>query len=147
MALTDKLTAIGDAIREKLGTTQKYTLDEMVTAIKSIASTLELNITNERLASYLESAMNSYTDSNYSSVSVVGDYANVNENWDDPKGLEIATTSSGTITVTDETDNSKSYTDSVTQGKYTIHNLIPNHSYKYSIVDSNSKIISSGTLR
>ena len=36
MALTDKLTAIGDAIREKTGSTDKLTLDEMVTEIGSI---------------------------------------------------------------------------------------------------------------
>lgn len=38
MALTDKLTAIGDAIREKTGGTDKLTLDEMVTEISSITS-------------------------------------------------------------------------------------------------------------
>ena len=37
MALIDKLTAIGDAIRDKLGTTKTYTLDEMVTAISLIS--------------------------------------------------------------------------------------------------------------
>ena len=37
MALTDKLTAIGDAIRAKTGGTQKLTLDEMPTQIASIS--------------------------------------------------------------------------------------------------------------
>lgn len=36
MALTDKLTAIADAIRSKTGTTEPMTLDEMVTAIANI---------------------------------------------------------------------------------------------------------------
>lgn len=36
MALTDKLTAIGDAIRAKKGTTDKYTLEGMAAAIDSI---------------------------------------------------------------------------------------------------------------
>lgn len=36
MALTDKLTAIANAIREKTGKTEKLSLDEMPTAIKSI---------------------------------------------------------------------------------------------------------------
>lgn len=36
MALTDKLTAIGDAIREKTGTTDLLTLDQMATAISGI---------------------------------------------------------------------------------------------------------------
>lgn len=38
MALTDKLTAIGDAIREKNGSTELLTLDEMPQAIADISS-------------------------------------------------------------------------------------------------------------
>lgn len=43
MALIDKLTAIGDAIREKTGSTQPLTLDEMATQIAGIKTSLELN--------------------------------------------------------------------------------------------------------
>ena len=38
MALTDKLTAIADAIRSKTGSTNTMTLDEMVTAIANITT-------------------------------------------------------------------------------------------------------------
>lgn len=38
MALTDKLKAIGDAIRRKTGSNNTYTLEQMVTAIESISS-------------------------------------------------------------------------------------------------------------
>lgn len=38
MALTDKLTAIADAIRSKTGITEHMTLDEMVTAIANITT-------------------------------------------------------------------------------------------------------------
>ena len=38
MALVNKLTAIGDAIRNKNGSTSKLTLDSMVTAINDMAS-------------------------------------------------------------------------------------------------------------
>jgi len=38
MALTDKLSAIGDAIREKTGGTELLTLDAMPTAISSITT-------------------------------------------------------------------------------------------------------------
>lgn len=37
MALTDKLTAIADAIREKTGSTNTMTLDEMATVIQNIS--------------------------------------------------------------------------------------------------------------
>ena len=36
MALTDKLTAIGDAVRQKSGTTEKMTLDQMATAVNNL---------------------------------------------------------------------------------------------------------------
>ena len=36
MAITDKLTAIANAIRSKTGTTNTMTLDEMSNAIKNI---------------------------------------------------------------------------------------------------------------
>ena len=36
MALTNKLSAIGDAIREKTGGTELLTLDQMVTEIANI---------------------------------------------------------------------------------------------------------------
>ena len=38
MALTNKLTAIADAIREKTGTTEPLTLDAMATAISGITT-------------------------------------------------------------------------------------------------------------
>lgn len=38
MALTDKLTAIGDAIREKTGSTAKLSLDQMVDEIEGISA-------------------------------------------------------------------------------------------------------------
>ena len=41
MALTDKLTAIGNAIRAKKGTTDKYTLEGMVTAIDGIETGID----------------------------------------------------------------------------------------------------------
>lgn len=37
MALTDKLTAIGDAVRQKSGTTEKMTLDQMATAVNELS--------------------------------------------------------------------------------------------------------------
>ena len=41
MALTNKLTAIANAIRGKTGSTNKLTLDEMPTAISNISSSYE----------------------------------------------------------------------------------------------------------
>lgn len=43
MALTDKLTAIANAIREKSGLTEPMTLDEMVIAIENLSNTSDSN--------------------------------------------------------------------------------------------------------
>ena len=42
MALTDKLTAIGDAIRTKTGETKKYTLDEIAQVISEMQGSARL---------------------------------------------------------------------------------------------------------
>lgn len=47
MALTDKLTAIGDAIREKTGGTAKLTLDQMVDEIETIPTGSDVDTTLE----------------------------------------------------------------------------------------------------
>lgn len=51
MALTDKLSAIGDAIREKGGTTELLTLDEMPVAIAAIESGLNEMVMTGNVAS------------------------------------------------------------------------------------------------
>ena len=43
MALTEKLTAIGDAVRSQTGTTEAMTLDEMATAINNLETGKEYN--------------------------------------------------------------------------------------------------------
>ena len=48
MALTDKLTAIANAIRTKTGKTNAMTLDEMVTEISSISVGGSSNVDNKR---------------------------------------------------------------------------------------------------
>lgn len=44
MALTDKLTTIGDAVRAKTGGTEKMTLDEMATTINNIVAQEDLSV-------------------------------------------------------------------------------------------------------
>lgn len=48
MALTDKLTAIADAIRAKTGKSNTMTLDEMVTEISSISGGGSGEVDNKR---------------------------------------------------------------------------------------------------
>ena len=64
MAITDKLAAIGDAIREKTGGTAELTLDQMVTEISGITG----GVSNE--VDILEHTLTTYTNTR---VTTVGD--------------------------------------------------------------------------
>lgn len=72
MALTNKLTAIADAIREKNGETKQYTLDEMPTAISEISGGSEVDTFEE----YLIGGLESYSNSN---ITTIGDYKFYND--------------------------------------------------------------------
>ena len=90
MALTDKLTAIGEAIRSKTGTTDLLTLDGMVTAIEGIetgggtdeasvvAAIIDGSITeirNDRVTSIRKDAFSSYknlTSADFPQVTNIG---------------------------------------------------------------------------
>ena len=90
MALTDKLTAIADAIRSKTGTTEPMTLDEMATAILNITTgsvpsdTITLSDGTELPKPTLKDGCNYamiFKNSNYYSMLETSNrFANVN-NW------------------------------------------------------------------
>ena len=63
MALTSKLSAIGDAIRAKAGTTTKYTLADMPTAIKNLPSGA-----TSLIGKWCEGSMTSISTSDLSSI-------------------------------------------------------------------------------
>ncbi|MCD8368484.1 MAG: hypothetical protein LUC48_10785, partial [Clostridiales bacterium] len=65
----------------------------------SVSSFSQLNST---LATYLEAAEAAYTEDNYASVSVVGDYATTDANYDDPAGCDLTIPAAGTLYLCDE---------------------------------------------
>ena len=64
MALTDKLTAIGDAIREKTGKSDLLTLDQMPTEIRSITTAQGYAPTDEDLT-FKENSQHLFYNDNY----------------------------------------------------------------------------------
>lgn len=157
MGLIEELNGIGDAIREKKGTTEKIPLKQMKTEILSISGGLDDDVitfeqTNDQVKAYLADADSKYTDSNYTTVSVVDSYADASKNYDDPKGYALSISATGTIYFVDENDNGQSWSDDVSAGTYTVYNLIPNHVYRwYAIADGktgqNGKIKATGKVR
>ena len=94
MALTDKLTAIADAIREKTGGTEMYTLAQMADAVREIETggtsggeEVTFDDHNASVRAYLE-ASKVYTTDNRANVSVVGSYASTSvQDQDCPKSF------------------------------------------------------------
>lgn len=149
MALTDKLVAIGNAIRAKTGKSGKLTLDNMVTEINGITTVndtiVEFNQMNETVINYLADADSTYTNDN--SGTVVDKYASSTVNHDDPTGYSLTINQNGIIYFIDETNQEDSFSDSVSIGTYTVYNLIPNHVYRYIAKDANDKTFLSGRLK
>lgn len=69
MALTNKLTAIGDAIREKRGLTQKLTLDEMVEEINLLPLEVNVELTGKNDYRFYGTAWNEFIDTYKTSIS------------------------------------------------------------------------------
>ena len=64
MALTNKLSAIGDAIRAKTGKSEKLTLDSMVTEINSITGGGGTTPTKPTLEDYLSGTLTEFSNEN-----------------------------------------------------------------------------------
>lgn len=71
MALTDKLTVIADAVREKTGKTDALTLDQMVTAIEGIPS-------SDLAKSIIERTATEISDDTVTSIAKYAFYYNTN---------------------------------------------------------------------
>lgn len=94
MALTDKLNAIGDAIREKTGKTNKFTLDEMPNEITSIETGGGGTTPANPIIEPLEVTVNG----TYTAPNGVDGYSPVTVNVSIPDGYIVP---SGTKTITE----------------------------------------------
>ncbi|MCD8126682.1 MAG: tyrosine-protein phosphatase [Clostridiales bacterium] len=136
-------TTIHDAITTLIGGYGSGTDD-------SVSSFSQLNST---LAAYLEAAEAAYTDANYASVSVVGDYATEDANYDDPAGYDLTIPAAGMIYLCNEGAPDLSWSDAVSTGTYTVRGLIPGHTYRWYTIDesgvttANGKLLATGSLR
>lgn len=144
------LAAIGDAIREKTGSTAKFNpKTEMPNQIRSISGLNDEVVTfpqmNDQVTKYLADAEATYTDANYATTEVVSKYASETANYDDPKGYSVTIPKAGTIYFTDETDSEYSWSDTVSAGTYTAYNLVPEHVYRWYVV-ADDKTVANGKL-
>ena len=150
MALTDKLTAIADAIREKTGETGLLTLDEMPQKILAIvtqvvpADLVEYQQWNDKVKAFVENV--TYDPANYS-VSLINNYTDFGNKVLSayPYGYTVSGVKSGQI-ITVYNGSDAIFTDTISDTSYTIYNLIPGVEYLYEI-KSGSVVTKSGYIK
>lgn len=151
MALTDKLTAIADAIRAKGGTSDTLTLVEMPQAIADLPSgteedTTEFSQQNDEVSAYMTAA-EAYTDADFASVTVANNYKDSTQTtWERPNGTTLTAAEAGTVYIMDE-ETGKGWSNSVSVGGNTIINLVPGHWHSCIVRNSAGKIIGISRLK
>ena len=142
MALTDKLTAIADAIRAKTGKTGTLTLPQMVTEIGNITGGFE----NEVVFSALNSSAQGYLNAsaNYSandySTTVATDYASTTQRHDLPDTQTITLPNGAAFVYLCDSVSGKAQR--IQAGTtYTVKNLIPNRTYFIIVTDNSGNML------
>ena len=145
MALTDKLTAIADAIRAKGGTSDTLTLAEMPQAIAALPSggteedTTEFSQQNSKVTEYMAAA-EVYTDADFASVTVANNYNDSTQTtWERPNGTALTAAEAGRVYIMDE-ETGKGWNNSVSVGENTIINLVPGHWHSCLVRNGDGKI-------
>ena len=151
MALTDKLTAIGNAIRTKTGGSALIPLSDMPAEILSIETstgipveTLSYNQMNEHAGGYYSEV--TYDPSDYTNSSIT-DYVisdDSDESDSKPLGATIQIPSAGTLTVT---DGKRSVSQAVSAGSFTIYNVTPGNVGNYVVRNSLDEVVAAGILK
>jgi len=146
MALTDKLTAIGNAIRAKTGGTSLIPLVDMPAAIISIDGGAQgQDYTWDQRQTDVKDFISevTYDPSDYS-YSDIEDYVTTTGRYK-PVGVAVAIPAAGVLTVTD--GNGKgTISFEVTVGNYTVYNIMPNTTGIYTLFNEYG-VASSGELK
>ena len=154
MALTDKLTAIANAIRAKDGSTATMTLDQMSEKIAAIFSSPIVDDSLENTVQYCQ--MNAtaagfladvdYTENanDYSVTKVIPYYsATTTYNKEEPDGLKVKVPANTTLTVA---QGGKTRSD-VVSGAGTIYNMEPLKAGTFAFGGKTYKIVPEGGVR
>lgn len=146
MALTDKLTAIGDAIRAKTGSSSLIPLSNMPSAIASIPTGIEvLRVTYEQRNSDVARFLDEVTyDATDYSVSQVANYIGTTGKTR-PNGAEVTLVGSGTLVLSD-LSTGRSQRAAVSSGSYILYNITPNQRGTFTVTDTGGNITDIGVL-
>lgn len=154
MALTDKITAIANAIRAKDGSTATMTLDQMPEKIAAISgspivddnleNTVQYRQMNATAAEFIADVDYTENANDYSVTKVIPYYsATTTYSKEEPDGLKVKVPANTTLTVT---QSSKTRTD-VVSGAGTIYNIEPLKAGTFSFGGKTYKIVPEGGVR
>lgn len=154
MALTNKLTAIADAIRAKDGTTGTMTLDQMPEKIAAISGSPIVDDSLENTVQYRQMNLSAagfladvdYTENanDYSVTKVIPYYsATTTYSKEEPDGLKIKVPNNTTLTVT-QGDKTRS---DVVSGAGVIYNVEPLKAGTFAFSGKTYKIVPEGGVR
>lgn len=142
--LNSDLESVADAIRAKGKTTAKLKFPSgMVSAIGNIKNeeaVTEFSQQNEKVTAYM-AASEAYTDDDFTSVTVVGDYKDSTQiTWERPNSAELTVSEGGTVYVMDE-ETGRGWSEAITSGTNTLTNFVPGHWYTCVARNGSGKII------
>ena len=154
MALTDKITAIANAIRAKDGSTATMTLDQMPEKIAAISgspivddsleNTVQYRQMNATAAGFLADVDYTENANDYSVTNVIPYYsATTTYSKEEPDGLKIKVPANTTLTVT---QGGKTRSD-VVSGAGTIYNMEPLKAGTFAFSGKTYKIVPEGGVR
>ena len=154
MALTDKLTAIANAIRAKDGSTATMTLDQMPEKIAAISSspivddslenTVQYRQMNATAAGFIADVDYTENANDYSVTKVIPYYsATTTYSKEEPDGLKIKVPANTTLTVT---QGNKTRSD-VVSGADVIYNMEPLKAGAFAFSGKTYKIVPEGGVR
>ena len=154
MALTDKLTAIANAIRAKDGSTATMTLDQMPEKIAAISgspivdenleNTVQYRQMNATAAEFITDVDYTENGDDYSITKVTPYYSAVTSySKEEPDGLKIKVPANTTLTVA-QGDKTRS---EAVSGASTIYNIEPLKAGTFSFAGKTYKIVAEGGVR
>lgn len=145
MALTDKLTAIANAIRSKTGGTSQLTLTQMATEIGNISdigSLVTFSAVNTDASGFLSQP--AYSSSDYTYTNVPSSFSTSRPDRPNSTSLTLPANTAEIIFVNEDGD---SYASAASQGAYTVENLVPDKKYFYLATDSSGGVLKAGIYK
>ena len=145
MALTDKLTAIGNAIRAKTGGTALIPLIDMPAEIVSISggttqTDYEFEQINADVKAYLSNVI--YNPSDYS-VSYIASYVNDTTHYR-PNGVQVTIPEAGTLSFV---NGDRALSVQVAAGATVVYNSLTGENAPYTVTKTNGAIVKYGVLK